>query len=89
MPKAVIFMFLFRFLVTALKDGGRIAPVRRLPASEHELFGTDARAEGNEIWVGGWALEHRDTKQCRLFSEKLTHASAPWLYADTASEIGD
>ena len=49
-----------------------------------ELYRTDARAEGNEIWIGGWALDSSDTKRCRWFSEKLCHANAPWLF--TAGE---
>ncbi|CAE7822629.1 unnamed protein product [Symbiodinium necroappetens] len=52
---------------------------------ERELFRTDARAEGNEVWIGGWALDHRDTTQCRWFSEKLTHKNAPWLFASGES----
>ena len=34
----------------------------------------------HEIWIGGWALDSSDTKQCRWFSEKLCHANAPWLF---------
>ena len=79
LPKALI--FIFGFLATALKTGGCLVPVGRLPAVERELFGTDARAEGNEIWIGGWALDHRDKKKCRWFAERLSHTNAPWLYA--------
>ncbi|CAE7438573.1 unnamed protein product [Symbiodinium sp. CCMP2592] len=48
--------------------------------TEKELFRTDAKAEGNEVWIAGWALDSEDTKQCRWFSERLDHISAPWVF---------
>ena len=79
LPKAVV--YIMTFLAAALEGHGRLLPVGRLPAAERELFRTDARAEGNEIWIGGWALDHQDKRKCRWFAEKLDHGSAPWLYA--------
>ena len=56
-----------------------------LPASKRELFRSDARADGNEVWIGGWALDHQvryqDKKRCRWFAEGLDQQSAPWLHA--------
>ena len=82
LPKAII--LIFRFLAKALAGSGRLVSVPPAPGERVELFRTDARAEGNEIWIGGWALDSSDTKQCRWFSEKLCHANAPWLF--TAGE---
>ena len=82
LPKAII--LIFKFLAKALADGGRLASVPPAPGDQVELFRTDARAEGNEIWIGGWAMDSTETKRCRWFSEKLDHVSAPWLF--TAGE---
>lgn len=82
LPKAII--VIFRFLAKALAGGGRLASVPPAGGEQMELFRTDARAEGNEIWIGGWAMDSADTKRCRWFSEKLDHTSAPWLF--TAGE---
>eukprot|EP00435_Cladocopium_sp_Y103_P010320 s1590_g2.t1 len=78
LPKAVRLIMLF--LAKALEGSGRLTPVRT-GVPQPEAFRTDARAEGSEIWIEGWALDDPDTKKCRWFSEKLTHENAPWLYA--------
>ena len=77
-PKAIKLIMLF--LAKALEGPGRLAPVRA-SVQQPEAFRTDARAEGDEIWLGGWAMDHVDTKKCRWFSEKLNPQTAPWLYA--------
>lgn len=82
LPKAII--LIFRFLARALAGSGRLVSVPPAPGERVELFRTDARAEGNEIWIGGWAMDSTETKQCRWFSEKLCHTNAPWLF--TAGE---
>ena len=74
-------VLIFRFLAVALDDSGRLAKVGSKRGHAQELFRTDAKAEGNQIWLGGWALDHADTKQCRWFSEQLDHSNAPWLFA--------
>ena len=78
LPKAIKLIMLF--LAKALEGSGRLTLVRAL-APQREVFRTDARAEGDEIWIGGWALDDADTRKCRWFSEKLSRANAPWLYA--------
>ena len=49
-------------------------------ACEMSKCRTDARAEGNEVWIGGWAIDDPDPRNCRWFSEHLDHIAAPWLY---------
>ena len=79
LPKAII--LIFKFLAKALQGEGRLVSVSRHVTTPKELFRTDARAEGEEIWIGGWALDDADTRRCRWFSERLSHSNAPWLYA--------
>ena len=83
LPKAII--LIMQFLAKALRGLGRLTPVGAPVACEKELFRTDARAEGDEVWIGGWALDHADTKKCRWFAERLSHINAPWLYTSGES----
>ena len=43
-----------------------------------ELFRTDARADNEEVWIGGWSLDSSDLGQCRWFSEKLKKRKNAW-----------
>ena len=78
LPKAII--LIFKFLAKALQGEGRLVSVSRHVTTPKELFRTDASAEGEEIWIGGWALDDADTRRCRWLSERLSHSNAPWLY---------
>ena len=50
-----------------------------------EIFRTDARAAGEEVYIGGWAvIDGKRTMDCRWFSERLTCDNAPWVF--TAGE---
>ena len=45
-------------------DGdGRLQALGRKVGEERELYRTDARADGDEVWIGGWALDHDDTRR--------------------------
>ena len=59
-----------------------MVPIPLLNANPIELFRTDARAEGEEVWVGGWAVSDNpnDKGACRWFAEQLTRQSAPWAF---------
>ena len=83
LPKAL--KLIFSFLCTALDGDGRLRALGRKVSEERELYRTDARAEGDEVWIGGWALDHDDTRRCRWFSERLDHTSAPWLFCSGES----
>ena len=76
-PKALV--LIMRFLAAALQDDGRVAKTGRLATRRREVFRTDARAEGEEIWLGGWALDSDEIKECRWFSERLDCRRFPWL----------
>ena len=58
---------------------GRVAKTGRLATQRREVFRTDARAEGEEIWLGGCALDSDEIKECRWFSERLDCRRFPWL----------
>lgn len=83
LPKAL--RLIFAFLRLALEGGGRLQPLGPRAVEEREFYRTDARAEGDEVWIGGWALDHAETRRCRWFSEKLDHTTAPWLFCSGES----
>ena len=82
LPKLVI--LILRFLSNALEKGQRLQGVGVFHEHVREVFRTDARAEGAEVWIGGWALDSEDASQCRWFAEKLNHHNAKWVF--TAGE---
>lgn len=41
---------------------------------------TDAKATEQAAWTGGWLEESSSSKECRLFSLRVTEVSAPWLF---------
>ena len=72
---------IFSFLDKALTDGYRVCEVPRATATTTEYFRTDARAEGSEMWIGGWCTaDGEHPKQCRWFAEKLDHTKAAVFY---------
>ena len=73
-------VLLLNFLKHSLKEVGRRTSVGQFHEAETELFRTDARAEGDEIFIGGWALDSSDRTKCRWFSERIDHRSGRWLY---------
>ena len=54
-PRAIA--LIFKFLATALSGTGRLVAAGKPLAMEKELFRTDAKAEGNEVWIaaGRWS----------------------------------
>ena len=67
-----------------MRQTGRLQPVGRESDTEVELFRTDARADGEEVWIGGWALDSGDRSKCRWFAERLSRRNASWAF--TAGE---
>ena len=79
LPKAIymILSFLESFFLKDL----RTAHVLRKGRKPLELFRTDAKAEGDEMWVGGWASgESANPYECHWFAERISHLEAPWFH---------
>lgn len=69
-----------RYIQCMLEKGARQQAVLPPIANRRELFRTDARAEKEEIWIGGWSLDSEDLGQCRWFSERLSRRNAWWAF---------
>ena len=82
LPKSI--KLIFTFVAKAMRQTGRLQPVGMDSETEVEVFRTDARAEGEEVWIGGWALDSSDRSECRWFAERLTRHNASWAF--TAGE---
>ena len=79
LPKAVA--MILAFIEKVLLQGFRTITVPRAKSVPQELFRTDAKAEGSEMWLGGWACSDASTPWgCRWFAEKVQHTDAPWFY---------
>ena len=79
LPKLAV--LIMKFLSRAMKNLGRRQPVGQWQEHVQEVFRTDARAEGEEVWIGVWALDHTDLRHCRWFAERLDRKTAPWVFA--------
>ena len=62
LPKLAILVM--KFLSRALSGSSRAQQIGNCQGMVQEVFRTDARAEGAEIWIGGWALDHHDRSRC-------------------------
>ena len=79
LPKAP--SFILEFLQCCLEQGMRRAASGRHFGSVPEFFRTDARAQGSELWVGGWCCSNNsDPRKCRWFSERIDHLKFPIFY---------
>ena len=78
-PPAVLLCL--RWIARKLDHGARLADCRLPKHDAGELFRTDAKAEGDNVVIGGW--ECRDGTlpgQARWFSVRLCPANSPWLH---------
>jgi len=70
-----------RWIAFKLDNGARLADCRAARAHRGELFRTDAKAEGNDVVIGGWECLDGATPSCaRWFSVRLTAQNTPWLH---------
>ena len=73
--------FILTFLVSELRSGGRTTKVR--PRSLHlgPVFRADAKAEGQQVVLGGWECRNGcHPSQARWFQLELTRRNAPWAF---------
>ena len=79
LPKAV--RLVMKYVLKMLEGGHNLQSVGSKQRVYRELFRTDAKADGESVCVGGWAVaDGTDTKACRWFSEQLTRENAPWAF---------
>ena len=79
LPEAVALSF--SYIKYMLESGISSQRVLRHVPMQHELFRADAKAEGEEIWIGGWCVaDSADLSRCRWFSEKLNRQNASWAF---------
>ncbi|CAE8726071.1 unnamed protein product [Polarella glacialis] len=69
------------YLKDRLKEGSRTAPAGSSQGATRELFRADAKAEGEEVCIGGWECQEAgEVSSARWFSETITRANAPWVF---------
>jgi len=74
--------FLFVYLAGKIEGDGRPTVVRPIGHSLGTAFRADAKAEGQEVVVGGWeCLGGTPASRARWFSLRLDRRTAPWAYA--------
>ena len=74
-------MFILEYIVKELEEGYRMAEVRPRGESLGPVFRADAKAEGQEVVVGGWECRGgTPARRARWFSVRLTRATAPWAF---------
>ena len=74
--------FLFTFLCAELRGQGRVDTVRPLTTDEGIAFRADAKAEGQNVVVGGWECRGGvRPERARWFAITLDKRSAPWAFA--------
>ena len=71
---------LLSLLKASLERLGRNAAVGEHCETEQELFRTDARAEGDEVWISGFALDTGALSERRWFAERISHRTGKWLF---------
>ena len=86
-PQAVLLLpvmirLVLKYLMNRLREGSRLAPCGDAPAEATERFRADAKAEGDDVCIGGWEIvdADADTMAARWYSERLTRVNAPWVF---------
>ena len=74
--------FLEQCLVESLVEG--VPPLRNFACNERVILSADARAEGEEVEIGGWRpAGDGSTTGAPWFSIKLTRRNASWAFGTT------
>eukprot|EP00435_Cladocopium_sp_Y103_P012380 s1532_g3.t1 len=67
------------WMVAVLEES--MSPVKEIEADPVDTFRIDAKAEGEEIVIGGWeSYDGGKTENARWFSVRLNRKNAPWAY---------
>ena len=76
------FFFILQLIAEELGSGGRMMKVRPRESYLGPVFRADAKAEGQDVVVGGWeCIGGCHPRFARWFSVTLTRASAPWAFS--------
>ena len=74
-------LLMMDFLSSQLAEA-RTTNCREAVRDQGELFRLDAKAEGDEVCVGGWLCRGGlPTRKAPWFSVRLNKQTAPWAYA--------
>ena len=74
-------LILMEFLAGQLENS-HMTGCREASKDKGELFRLDAKAEGQEVAIGGWLCsEGRSTKDAPWFAVRLTRKNAAWAFA--------
>ena len=68
------------FIKSALEKCGGMSPVRPLAERGILRFKAAAKAEGEDVALGGWLCHPQGVKHSRWFAVRITRANAPWAY---------
>ena len=80
LPLPVSIKLILRFIAVLLQRCNAMAVVRP-PAERAPLrFRADAKAEGEDVALGGWLCHPQGPKHSRWFAVRITRESAPWAY---------
>jgi hypothetical protein len=78
-PWAICFILLY--LANRFEKGDRLMPPPRTRSEMGVVFKTDARADEDGAWVGGWEPHPSgDTRRSRWFAVKVTEDWASWAF---------
>ena len=81
MPLPAMVRLIVLFLKRMLQEGFRSLPCGSGADWVPEAFRADAKAEGEEVRIGGWELgPSGESSSARWFSETLTRFNAPWVF---------
>ena len=73
-----------RLVLRALKDKlsvRRMRDCRLRPRMQGDIFRVDAKAEGNEVAIGGWlSWNGTPPSEAQWFAVRLTKSNAPWAF---------
>ena len=74
--------FLFCYIIREIENGGAMQKVIAVRRDLGEAFRSDAKAEGQEVTIGGWeCADGRGPSRARWFHAKLTKDTAPWAFS--------
>ena len=75
-----ILQLIFKFLLKTLEAGPAMVQARRSENQARREFRADAKAEGEDVGIGGWLCHPDGPEFSPWFSVKLNRSSAPWAF---------